>query len=65
MILTQVPRDALAATLDRFAAGLHGPIPSRVFAEIQATSPDRAVMPEAAQHRLAALAWAPQGRPLS
>jgi hypothetical protein len=58
MILTQVPRDALAGSLDRFAAGLRDPIALCVFAEIRATSADRAVMPEAEEHRLAALALA-------
>lgn len=58
MILTPVPRDALAGTLDRFAAGLRNRLAPRVFAEIRATSPDRAVMAEAEEHRLAALAWA-------
>jgi hypothetical protein len=58
MILTPIPREALAGTLDRFMADLSDG-PSRfVFAEIRATSLDRAAAAEAERHRLAALAFA-------
>jgi hypothetical protein len=58
MILTPIPRGELADALGRFAASLHDPLASSVFAQIGATSPDRATEPEAEKHRLAALAWA-------
>jgi hypothetical protein len=58
MILTPIPRDALAATLDCFLAGLGDALSRRVFRRIRATSPDRAEGPEAERHRLAALALA-------
>jgi hypothetical protein len=58
MILTPIPREMLAAALDLFAKGLRDPFASHVFAEIRATSPDRATELEAEQHRLTALAWA-------
>jgi hypothetical protein len=58
MILTPVPRDALDGSLERLAARLSGPLARSVFAEIRATSPDRASEPEAEAHRLVALAFA-------
>ncbi|MBV8122139.1 MAG: hypothetical protein JO081_19635, partial [Alphaproteobacteria bacterium] len=58
MMLTPIPRDALAGALDRFAVGLRDPVARSIFSEIHATSPDRAVGPEAEAHRLAALAFA-------
>jgi hypothetical protein len=58
MILTPIPREMLAGSLDRFVAGVRDPLGRRVFGEIRATSPDRAVEPEAERHRLAALAFA-------
>jgi hypothetical protein len=57
MILTPIPRDALGHVLDRFAAGLGDGLERAIFAEIRATSPDRAVG-AAESHRLAALAFA-------
>ncbi len=60
MILTTISRDALADTLDRFDAHLHD-APSRcAFAQIRATSPDRAAGSNAEAHRLMALALARQ-----
>ncbi len=58
MILTPIPHNALAATLDRFAAGLSDRLARSVFGKIRATSPDRALGEEAEQHRLAALSFA-------
>jgi hypothetical protein len=58
MILTPIPRDALGHVLDRFAAGLGDGFERAIFAEIRATSPDRAVGAAAESHRLAALAFA-------
>jgi hypothetical protein len=58
MILTPIPRAALASALDRFAAGLSEPVSRSVFGRIRATSPDRAAGAEAERHRLAALAFA-------
>jgi hypothetical protein len=58
MILTQIPRGELDHVLDRFAAGLRGRLARRVFGQIRATSPDRAITEEAEQHRLAALVFA-------
>jgi hypothetical protein len=58
MILTSIPREVLASALDRFAAGLRERLARRVFAEIRATSPDRAVGEAAERHRLAALIFA-------
>src|SRR5947209_2076512 len=42
MILTPIPRDRLAAALDRFAAQLDNPAAHAAFARIRATSPERA-----------------------
>jgi hypothetical protein len=58
MILTPIPRDRLDDTLDRFAAGLHGPDIRAVFALIRATSPERAAGEEAERHRRQALDFA-------
>ena len=58
MILTPIPREALAGVLERFAAGVHEPRASSVFEEIRATAPDRATAPEAEEHRLTALDFA-------
>ncbi len=58
MILTPIPREALGDVLERFAAGLSEPRARSVFAEIRATSPDRAEGEDAERHRLAALALA-------
>lgn len=58
MILTPIPREALAGVLERFAAGLHEPCALRLFEEIRATAPDRATGSEADEHRLTALAFA-------
>jgi hypothetical protein len=58
MILTPIPREQLAATLDRFMAGLREPLAHTVFQWICATSADRAAGAEAEQHRLAALSFA-------
>ncbi len=58
MILTPIPRDALASMLERFAAGLSEPLVRSIFAEIRSTSPDRAGESDAEEHRLAALAFA-------
>jgi hypothetical protein len=61
MILTPIPREALAGVLDRFAASLADRRARRAFGKIRATSADRAVSDEAERHRRAALAFA-QGR---
>jgi hypothetical protein len=58
MILTPIPPEALAGTLDRFMAGLSDPFSRTVFRQIRATSPDRAAGAEAERHRLAALSVA-------
>jgi hypothetical protein len=58
MILTPIPRERLAGTLDRFMAGLGDPYSRMQFRGIRATSPDRAVEAEAKRHRLAALSFA-------
>jgi hypothetical protein len=58
MILTQIPRDQLAAFLDRFDDGLGDALSRRVSRQIRATSPERAAGPEAERHRRAALALA-------
>ena len=58
MILTPIPREQLAAILNRFAAGLSDGFSRSVFARIRATSPDRAAGAEAEQHRQAALSSA-------
>ncbi len=58
MILTPIPRDQLAAALDRFGGGLRDALSRRAFGQIRATSPDRAVGAQAERHRLAALALA-------
>jgi len=60
MILTPIPRDRLDAALDRFAAGLAGAEAEAAFAQIRATSPDRAEGDEAECHRQEAVAWARQ-----
>jgi hypothetical protein len=58
MILTQIPREQLAAALDRFMAGLSDRHSQSVFERIRATSPDRAAGAEAERHRLSALSFA-------
>jgi hypothetical protein len=58
MILTPIPREALAGMLERFAGGLHEPCALSLFEEIRATAPDRATASEAEEHRLTALAFA-------
>jgi hypothetical protein len=58
MILTPIPPAALPAALDRFAAGLEGPLAEAAFARIRASSPERASGEDAERHRLAALAFA-------
>ena len=58
MILTPIPDDQLAGTLDRFMAGLPDGLSRTVFARIRATSPYRAAGAEAERHRLAALSFA-------
>jgi len=58
MILTPIPDDQLAGTLDRFMASLVDGLSRAVFARIRATSPDRAAGAEAERHRLAALSFA-------
>jgi hypothetical protein len=58
MILTPIPRDELAGTLDRFMGRLSDRLSREAFARIRATSPDRAVGEEAERHRLAALFFA-------
>ncbi|HEY3909952.1 MAG TPA: hypothetical protein VGM07_08685 [Stellaceae bacterium] len=58
MILTPILRRDLAEALNRFAADLGDVLSRRMFRRIRASSPDRAVEPEAGQHRLAALALA-------
>ena len=58
MILTPIPREELAGSLDRFAAGLSDGLSRTMFARIRTTSPDRAAGAEAERHRLAALSFA-------
>lgn len=58
MILTPISPSELGGALDRFAAGSADRLARRTFAEIRATSPDRAVGAEAESHRRAALAFA-------
>lgn len=58
MILTPIPRAALAPALDRFAVRLAGPLARAAFRHIRATSPERAAGEEAERHRRAALAVA-------
>jgi hypothetical protein len=55
MILTPIPREEIAGALDRFMAGLIERYARRVFRRICSTSPDRADVAEAEQHRRAAL----------
>lgn len=58
MILTPIPRERLAAALDRFAARLDAGLARRLFAAIRATSPNRATDRCAAAHRCQTLAMA-------
>jgi hypothetical protein len=58
MILTPIPREELAGTLDRFMVGLSDELSRLVFQRIRATSPDRAAGMVAERHRLAALSFA-------
>lgn len=58
MILTPIPREELAGTLDRFMACLSDGPSRGVFARIRATSPDRAAGTEAEKDRTAALSFA-------
>jgi hypothetical protein len=58
MILTPIPRDQLAQTLDRFRAGLPDRFTRTAFQRIRATSADRAAGAEAERHRRAALSFA-------
>ena len=58
MILTPIPREELADTLNRFTAGLSGRLSRDLFALIRGTSPDRAAGVEAERHRVAALSVA-------
>jgi hypothetical protein len=58
MILTPIPRAHLGNALDRFGAGLIDPLSREVFRRIRATSPNRAVGPEAERHRQVALSLA-------
>ncbi len=58
MILTPIPDDQLASTLDHFTAGLSDGLSRTVLAWIRATSPYRAAGAEAERHRLAALSFA-------
>jgi hypothetical protein len=58
MILTPIPREELAGTLDRFMAVLPDGLPRDVFARIRATSSERAAGAEAERHRSAALSFA-------
>ena len=58
MILTPIPSDRLATTLDRFAARLDEPAARDAFARIRATSAERAAGAVAAEHRRQALAIA-------
>jgi hypothetical protein len=58
MILTPIPREELAGTLDRFMVGLSDELSRLVFQRIRATSPDRVARMMAEGHRLAALSFA-------
>jgi hypothetical protein len=58
MILTPVPREELAGTLDHFMARLPDGLSRLVLERIRASSPDRASGAEAEGHRLAALSFA-------
>jgi hypothetical protein len=58
MILTPIPREELAGILDRFMAGLSDKLSRDVFAQIRATSPERAAGAEAERHRHEALSVA-------
>jgi hypothetical protein len=58
MILTPIPREQLAAALDRFAAQLEEAGARAAFAQICATMPERAEGAEAEEHRREALAFA-------
>lgn len=58
MILTPIPREHLAAALDRFMAGLRDGFSRTALQRIRATSPHRAAGVEAERHRLAALSFA-------
>jgi hypothetical protein len=58
VILTPIPRDELAAALDRFDRGLGAALPRAAFRLIRATAPDRAAGATAEAHRRAALALA-------
>jgi hypothetical protein len=58
MILTPIPREELAGVLDRFSAGFSDRLSREAFAQIRATSPDRATGAEAEKQRLAALSFA-------
>jgi len=58
MILTPIPHERLAGTLDRFLAGLSDRSSRATFRQIRATSPDRARGAEAEQHRRAAFSVA-------
>ena len=57
MILTPIPREELAGVLDHFRAGLSDRLSREAFAQIRATSPDRAAGAEAERQRLAALSF--------
>jgi hypothetical protein len=58
MILTPIPREHLAAILDRFMAGLAEPLARAAFRRICATSADRAGGAEADGDRLTARSFA-------
>jgi Elongation factor P hydroxylase len=58
MILTPIPPERLAETLDRFAAQLQDPAAQEAFARIRATSPDRSEGAEAERHQDEVLAVA-------
>ena len=58
MILTPIPRDQLGAAFDRFAAALNDPAARAAFADIRATSQERAKGAEAERHRRQAIAVA-------
>ena len=58
MILTPIPPEQLEAVLDRFAAQLSEPLARAAFAQIRATSHDRAAGAAAERHRREAMAFA-------
>jgi hypothetical protein len=58
MILTPIPPEHLAGTLDRFMAGLSDRFSRTMFRRIRTTSPERAVGGEAERHRRIALSLA-------